>query len=292
MKPQRTRGAKFQAQDEIISPLYDFAFAQIFGNQKNINITKAFLKTLLDIPEDDYDRLTIVSPFLKRFFQRDKLGVVDLKLSTKSGRIIHIELQVNKRSNFRSRVLYYAARLIGDQLQWGDDYDKLHQVISIVICDHDLLEEEESYINVYELRNRENRRFTELLKVVILELPKLPRKEDSAAVWPWLRFFTCERKEEFEMLAKKHPELEEAVYCAKKMSLMEKWRDIRFHENLRKVDERMLLKQAQIDGHKEGLAEGREGEKLNIALKMKSRGRPIDEIAEDTGLSVDVVKDL
>ena len=295
MNPQRFRRTKFQSQDEIISPLYDFAFAQIFGNQKNINITKAFLKTLLDIPEDDYDKLTIVSPFLKRFFQRDKLGVVDLKLSTKSGRIIHIELQVNKRSNFRSRVLYYAARLLGDQLQWGDDYDKLHQVISIVICDHDLLEEEESYINVYELRNRENRRFTNLLKVVILELPKIPKKDDSP-VWPWLRFFTCERKEEFEMLARKHPELEEAVFCAKKMSLMEKWRDIRFHENLRKVDERMLLKQAQIDGHKEGhiegLAEGSENEKLVIARKLKGRGRPVEEIAEDTGLSVDVVEKL
>ena len=95
--------------DEMISPLYDFAFAQIFGNQRNINITRVFLKTLLDIPEDDYDQLTVVSPILKRFFHKDKMGVVDLKLSTKSGRIIHIELQVNKSSNLRSRILYYAS---------------------------------------------------------------------------------------------------------------------------------------------------------------------------------------
>ena len=140
---------------------------------------------------------------------------------------------------------------------------------------------------MYELQNSENRCFTDLLKVVILELPKLPQVEDSA-VWPWLRFFTCRRKEEFEMLARKHPELEEAVFCAKKMSLLEKWRDIQFHKNLWKVDERMRLKQAQIDGHKEG----REGEKLEIACKMKGRGHPVGEIAEVTGLSVDVVERL
>ena len=34
---------------------------------------------------------------LGRFFRQDKKGIVDLKLSTKSGRIIHIEIQVNKK---------------------------------------------------------------------------------------------------------------------------------------------------------------------------------------------------
>ena len=183
--------------------------------------------------------------------------------------------------------MYYSARLLGDQLNWGDDYNKLHQVISIIICDHNLLEEENSYINVYELQNRENRCFTNLLKLVILELPKLPQTEDST-VWPWLRFLKCKEKEEFEMLARKHPELKEAVSCAKKMSLIEKWRYIRFHENLHKIDRRMILKQAKIDGHMEGLAEG----KTEIARKMKVRGRPVDEIAEDTGLSVDVIDKL
>jgi hypothetical protein len=60
---------------EIISPLEDFAFAQIFGSQKNIANTKAFLKTVLDIPGDDYDRLVVDNPILKRFFRKDKMGI-------------------------------------------------------------------------------------------------------------------------------------------------------------------------------------------------------------------------
>ena len=143
--------------ETFISPLEDFAFKQIFGEQQNIDNTRAFLKTLLDIPEDEYDRLTVVSPNLGKIFRRGKTGIVDIKLTTKSGKIIHIELQVEKRTNSRDRILYYSARNIGGQLNWGDDYNKLHQVISVVICNHSLLEEENYYFNEYKLRNDKGR---------------------------------------------------------------------------------------------------------------------------------------
>jgi len=167
----------------MISPLYDYVFSEIFCNQKNIDwwagyypasiinflsneepygnhkvlhITRNFLKTLLDIPEDEYDQLTVVNSILRRLFKTEKSGVVDLKLSTKSGKIIHIELQVGKRNNLRSRIFYYTSRLIGEQLKWREDYSELHQVISIVICNHNLLREENSYINRYELMKLQN----------------------------------------------------------------------------------------------------------------------------------------
>ena len=234
----------------FVSPLEDFAFKQIFGEQQNIDITRAFLKTLLDVPADEYDKLTIVNPNLGKMVRRGKSGIVDIRLTTKSKKIIHIELQVRKRDNMRSRVLYYLTKQVSDQLKWGDDFKKLHQVISIIICDHVLLEEEKSYINDYELRNKHNRSFTDLQKLIILELPKLPETDDGA-LWPWLRFLLCKEKEEFEMLKKKYPELEKPVKYANKMSLLERWRDERFHRNLAKIDEQCLHEQIRIDARKE-----------------------------------------
>jgi predicted transposase/invertase (TIGR01784 family) len=277
--------------DYIVSPLSDFVFAKVFGDQKNIDNTRAFLKTLLDIPWDEYDELTVVSPILGKFFKQGKTSVVDLKLSTKSGKIIHIELQVEKRENLRSRILYYSARLIADQLRWGDDYEKLHQVISIVICDHNLLEEEDSYINEYELRNNKNHSFTDLLKVVILELPKLPEKEDGG-LWRWLRFLKCRKKEEYDMLKLKYPDLEKPIFCAKKMSLLEKWRDIHFHKMLWKADEKALLRQAQIDGKEEGRVEGHAEEKLKIARNALAKGLSPEIVRDITGLSMDEIEKL
>jgi len=89
-------------------------------------------------------------------------------------------------------------------------------------------------------------------------------------------------------LALKYPELEKPVFCAKKMSLWEEWKDIRFHRNLQKVDERMLHEQIKIDGraegHAQGVAEGREEgvaqgraegmaeNKLEVAKKALAKG--------------------
>jgi predicted transposase/invertase (TIGR01784 family) len=279
---------------EMISPLEDFAFAQIFGNRENLGTTKAFLKTLLDIPGDDYDRLSVDNPILKRVFRKDKMGIVDLKLTTKSGRIIHIEVQVNKKANFRNRILYYSSRLIGDQLQWGLDFEKLHQAISIVICDHILLEEEQSYINVYELRNLTGGSFTNLQRLVILELPKLPEVEDRA-VWPWLRFFTCKTKEDYDMLLKKHPEMEKAVSSAVRIPLSQRLRYALLREQIRRMDEFALKKQIKIDleeSREDGQYEGREEGKLEIAGNLKKMGLPVSQIAEGTGLSPEVIDKL
>jgi predicted transposase/invertase (TIGR01784 family) len=234
------------------------------------------------------------------------MSIVDLKLSTKSGRVIHIELQVDKEANMRNRILYYAARLLSDQLNWGRDYGELRQVISIVICDHVLLDEEASYINAYEMRNSANKSFTDLMQLVILELPKLPEAEDSG-VWPWLKFFTCKKKEELDMLSDKHPELERAINCIKVLSFGQFWRQIMFELQIMHMDRRAYKRQIRLDlaesrakglaegldkGRAEGYSKGHAEEKYIIAKKMKDRGQPLSEIVEDTGLPAESVEKL
>jgi len=273
--------------DNFISPLEDFAFKQIFGEKRNIDNTRAFLKTVLNFPDEEFGCLSVKNPVLNRMFRKEKSGIVDIKLEGKSGKIFHIELQVQKRAYMRSRVLYYGARLVGDQLKWSEKYKKLHHVISIVICDHVLLDEEDAYMNIYELKNKKNRSFTDLLKVVIIELPKLPEEEDSA-IWPWLRFLKCKAKEECDMLARKYPQLKKPVRCAERMGLIESIRDYYFHRNLAKEDERMLHLQWKLDGIEEGKVE----EKLTIARNALAEGSTPEFVQKITGLSFDEIAKL
>jgi hypothetical protein len=156
-----------------------------------------------------------------------------------------------------------------------------------------MLEEESHYINQYELRNDRNNSFTNMIKLVILELPKLSETEDSG-VWRWLRFLKCKNMEEFEMLGKKYPDLEKPIYCAKKLSLYEYWRDIRFHKNLWKVDERMrelyLREEAQKEGREQGLEQGSEQgrEEGHAEGRKEEREYFLDLLAQ--GLSVEEIK--
>ena len=307
---------------KFISPLYDFVFTNVFGDQRNIANTRNFLKTLLDIPEDDYDRLTVKNTVMKPAFKQGKTGIVDLRLNTKSGRVIHIEMQVEKTSNLRSRILYYAARLLAEQLKQKEDYNTLHQVISILICDHELLEEERSYINEYVLRNKENRCFTDMLKVIILELPKVPEMEDSP-VWPWLQFLKSKSVEDYKMLVKKHPELKEATICAQKVTLGERLRITLFDLEMRRRDEREwknyvreearkdaniyaqekilnelekirkefeeALKEARAEILKDAREEARE-DLRKVFDKMKESGMSYEQIEAMTGLSIESFK--
>jgi len=266
--------------EHFVSPLEDFAFKQIFGEQQRIDCTKQFLKTLLDIPEEDYKRLTVVNPNLGKIFRIGKTAIVDIKLTTKSGRIIHVELQVQKRANSKNRIIYYSDRQISDQLKWGEDYIKLKQVISVVICDHNLLEEEIEYMNEYELRNKHNRSFTKLKKLIILELPKLPETADGP-LWPWLRFLKCKSEEELDMLAESYPEMEKPVSYIKSMtlSLISKWRDYHLHRNLARVDEKMLHLQWKLDGIAEGKAEGEAKARAEV-LELLSQGLSVEDIKQ------------
>jgi predicted transposase/invertase (TIGR01784 family) len=284
---------------KFISPLNDVVFSHVFGEQRNIDNTRDFLTTLLDIPVDEYERLTIKNSVLKPSFIHGKTGIVDVLLTTKSGKIIHIEMQVNKAPNLRSRIMYYGARIFDRQLKKGNDFGKLHQVISIVICDHILLEEEKSYLNVYELRNAHNNRFTDLLQVVIIELPKVPDIADGQ-LWPWLKFFKCTSMEEFKMLTTNHPKLKKAVDSTQRVSFFERLDWTLFNLEMRKRDEREWKRyvreeataEGHAEGHAEGLAEGREEKAHEIARKMKNRGQPIMEIAEIIGLAPEIIEKL
>jgi predicted transposase/invertase (TIGR01784 family) len=148
------------------SPISDYAFALLFGDQRHIEILTAFLKSVLYLPEDEYGHLTIVNPFLKRLRRKDKLGIVDVRVHTASGRIIHVEIQVSPFTWMRNRIVFYIAKFFWSQLRSGGSYEEIHQVISIVICDYVLLPEERGYLNGYGLRNAgSGKPFTDLIYV-------------------------------------------------------------------------------------------------------------------------------
>ena len=55
----------------------DFIFKLIFGDQRNIDILTGFLKAVLDMPESEYDHITIVDPHIKKESQDDKYGILE-----------------------------------------------------------------------------------------------------------------------------------------------------------------------------------------------------------------------
>jgi predicted transposase/invertase (TIGR01784 family) len=159
------------------------------------------------------------------------MGVVDIKINTASGKVLHIEVQVNPDKDFIPRDLYYNDRLVVDQVGVGKRYKTIRRSISITVVNFTLLENEppDRYKNVFRFLNTVSHEpFTDLQEIIILELPKVPDEDDGSALWPWLKFFKCQTKEELNMLAKKHKEVSDAVWQVRRMSPIKAIREMIF----------------------------------------------------------------
>ena len=276
----------------------------IFGNPNNHEVLIGFLQSVLDIPKEEYDTIELVDPNFRIDEHGGKLGILDVKLHTKSGST-NIEIQVKKASDLKQRILFYVSRMITEQLPEGERYDKIKRVISIMICtDHNLIEDSVKYHNRYLLRDNESGSlFTDLLEINILEFKKVPIKDESILA-SWLKFLNTTNKEELDMISTKNSALKKAVCEYKKITSDERqrmliqaredaWRD---EEARKKADIEDAFKDGKQEGIKEGvekgLKEGEKNSKIQIAKSLIGCGMKIEFVAEHTGLSLEELKDL
>jgi predicted transposase/invertase (TIGR01784 family) len=77
-----------------LSPRYDVVFKNIFG-EKHIPVLADFLMAVLDLPADEYKDIRVVDPHLLRKHKGGELGILDLRVTTKSGKFLNVELQVS-----------------------------------------------------------------------------------------------------------------------------------------------------------------------------------------------------
>jgi len=204
---------------KILPPKADVIFKLLFGDERNIDILIDFLKSVLDISEDEYENITLTDTHLKREAIDDKLGIVDVKLTTKSGTIIHIEIQVAPETALPERIIYYNAKMLVVQLKSGVDFYKLEKVITIAIANFDFVKGSDDYHHIFEWRERtKGIRLTNIVEVNTLELTKIPGVTDNTIKYDWLQFLKSEKEEEFDMLATKSPALKKAVVELKRLS--------------------------------------------------------------------------
>ena len=78
-------------QHKIFPATNDVVFKKIFGDMNNKEVIKVFLSSILNIPKEEYELLKIESPFLNiSDSATDKIGILDVKLSTKNKKIIRL----------------------------------------------------------------------------------------------------------------------------------------------------------------------------------------------------------
>jgi predicted transposase/invertase (TIGR01784 family) len=281
----------------ILSPKSDFVFKLVFGDQRNVDVLAAFLQAVLDIPPEDYDTLTIIDPNVKRETLGDKAGVLDVKLKTKSGKIIDVEVQVDSYLPLRERIVYYVSKMVTEQIGKGQKYDVIKRVISVVITDFVVIDGSPGYHHTFRLYDaKHDRELTDLMEIHTLELPKLPIQQDGSELWSWLKLFDTQKEEDFTMLAEQKPMLRKVVGILQELSHDEQARLLYEQQEKWRMDyESSMSNAARIGlqrGLEEGIEKGLEKGRREMAKKMKADGLSVSMIATYTDLSAEEIETL
>lgn len=274
----------------------DMIFKKLFGDTRNKHLLRAFLLSVLDLPEEEYDVIEIIDPHLRGDFPDEKLGILDVHIKTKNGKQIDVEIQVARTPYMQERITAYAARMLTSQLGIGEKYSELKKVISILILDYDLIHDSDFFHNRYMLYDaRTKSLFTSIIEIHALELPKVPVETDdaqndkkTAQEILWLQLIRARGEDEVKMLAAKSPEIKEAYTVLKKLSEDERIRLL--YESREKAirDEQARLYGATKEGFEKGIQEG----KADMAKKLLDSGVSPDIIAASSGLSLNDIQSL
>jgi predicted transposase/invertase (TIGR01784 family) len=265
---------------KFLSPTNDFVFKNIFAD--NRDILGDFLKAVLDLPDEEYQGLTVVDPHRRWESIEDKYGVLDLKIMTKSQKTIELELQVTAQPSIWQRIQYYTAKMLVEQATGGDC--RITGVISILIADFVLLEGNDICHNRFRLYDEKTAAaFPGYLEINILEIPKV-RGEDGSRLGAWLKFFAARTEEEFMKASQNNPAIARAWGIIKTLS---------------EDEESRLLAESREKGRRDfedrfngACREGEQKGRLAVAQKLLRNKWPPEVVAENTGLALEEVKRL
>jgi predicted transposase/invertase (TIGR01784 family) len=276
----------------------DFVFKLVFGDKRRVELLTAFLQAVLELPAEEYEKVTIVDPNVKKEYIKDKAGILDVKIHTKSGNVIDVEIQVEPDTPLKKRIQFYQAKMLTEQIGEGNDYDVIKPVISIIITDFHWIAGSKAYHHRFRFYDAKHKvEFSNVQEINTLELTKLPKTSDATDLFAWMMLIRAKSEEEYTMLAEKKPIFKKVVAVVKKLSADEEarmeydqhelWR-MDYAATMRNAERKGLargMEKGMAEGLEKGRVEGKAENKMETARIMKSKGFAIADIVDITGLT-------
>ena len=261
----------------------DVVFKRVFGEEKNIALTKALISDLLEIPRDEIQNVTILNVEIPPERWRQKFNRLDLQLQV-DDKIVNVEMQVRGEKSFRDRSLFYWSRIFTRDLKTGEVYKQLKQTICVNILDFDLFddEDEDYHTTVRVTYGKRRRLFTKKFAIHVFELKKLNRFIKGRPMEDWLRLINVGSKEELMAIIDSAtiPEVRDAGIVLNDFQADERMRQEAWYREKQMHDEASQID----DAYEEGA--------FQTLVRLVNRGRlTLSEAAEEAGVSVSEFED-
>ncbi|MFL0194358.1 Rpn family recombination-promoting nuclease/putative transposase [Clostridium sp. WILCCON 0269] len=280
----------------IMSPKYDFVFKYIFGNEKHKDLLIALLRDILAIPEEEFHGIEIINSELIKEFKEDRKGILDVRVKTRLGRQIDVEIQILPTEYMPERTMFYWSKMYTSQIKPGDTYDNLKKCVTINIVDFKCTPLKKPYSSYHLTEDETGYRLTDILSVYFLEIPKLFDEDieinESDPIVQWMEFLDGKSKGVMEMLAEKNKDIKKAYDLLQIISKDEKARMLYEAKYAEISDQRTRMKSAEEKGRKEGIDIGENRKAIKLAENFLKMGFTVEQVAQGSELSLEKVIEL
>ena len=276
---------------ELLNLTKDLVFQELFGKQKNKDITAHLLSLILnrEIKNIDLD----VNKRMLGNRKNSKTGRLDIRAKFNDGEDCNIELQVEPYPYMDKRMLEYWGSMYDAKINSGDSYEVLKPTISILITDYKItnLKHISKYHTIWNLREKDfsDTILTNDIEMHILEIPKINDNEMlKDELVQWLRFIKEPENKEVEKFMEENKYLKQARKELEHLSGDPDFK--RLLESragfLRDVDAKMEV------AEEKGREEGKKQTQIEVAKKMKEENMDIEQISKITNLTIKEITEL
>ena len=233
----------------------------------------------------------------------EKAERFDVNCKVDDGTQVDLEMQAShiqeyadgNHENLKGKCVYYLCDLHASQSARGvRRYDNLSQTWQVTFCSYTVFPERIEFINSFSLRHDiDNKQLSNAIHMVIVELSKLQTilkksVSDMTDLEKWAVFFKYANETEYretvnEIIASKEV-LQMAGDLLMSVSKDERERAVFRSRRMYQTDLLSNLATAEDRGRREGT--------LDVARRMLNRNRPLAEIVEDTGLTLEEIEAL
>ena len=288
-----------QEKPEKMRLTVDYAFKRVFGRNGNEGILKDFLESILDIEIKD---IIIQNPEIPKNMRDSKIGILDVRAEINGKEIIEVEMQVQNQYNIDKRSPIYITKIYSDQLKEGDSYVKVKKVAVINILNFNYYERN-SYHSVGRMKfenSKENEKVdmgyileeqyvTDDLEMHFIELPKFRKKNPDISSkldqWLWL---ICGEEEKIKMAKNENEKIKEAKSELEKLEMSAEDREL-YELRLKAIRDEINIRES---GYTDGMRDGEEKGKKEIAKNLLKQNIAIDIISQATGLTQEEIEKL
>ncbi len=272
---------------KFVNPKNDVAFKKIFGDEQHTIILISLLNAILKLEgERQIQTIELLNPYQAPQIDMLKETVLDIRATDQRGITFIVEMQVENLEGLLKRFVFYAAKAYSSQIEKGEEYPRLNQVILIGILDFNSFEGD-AYLTRHLILNTETlKQEIKDLEFTFIELPKFTKTEEEleSVLDKWIYFIKHAYTLDAIPPNVDEAPLQAAYERANKFSWSREELEIYDYWSMKAQDARGSIEYAY--------KEGRQDRTIEIARSMLANGADMSLVIECTGLSAEEVEGL